>query len=108
MSQAMNMPTSQHDPYRILNLAPDASLEQIHKAYFSIVRDYDPVKQADTVQRLRSAYRQLLIQKQAGNDFLSFEEVNRNTPFQTGSSNVADIEDDLIDMEMWRLICKPQ
>ena len=45
--------------YEILGLAPDASQEEIKKAYFKMVRRYSPESDPQQFQLIRRAYEQL-------------------------------------------------
>ena len=45
--------------YEILGLAPDASQEEIKKAYFKMVRRYSPESDPQQFQIIRRAYEQL-------------------------------------------------
>jgi curved DNA-binding protein CbpA len=47
------------NPYQILNVSPDASIEEIKKAYFRLVRKYPPETEPEKFKTIRQAYEQL-------------------------------------------------
>lgn len=44
------------DPYQVLDIPRDASLEDIKKAYFAKVREYPPEREQAIFKRVRAAY----------------------------------------------------
>jgi curved DNA-binding protein CbpA len=52
-------PHSGTDPYTILGVGHTASLEEIKKAYFALVRQHPPEKDPDAFKQIRAAYEQL-------------------------------------------------
>ncbi len=48
-----------HDPYTVLGVGHTASLEEIKKAYFALVRQHPPEKDPEEFKRIRAAYEQL-------------------------------------------------
>jgi curved DNA-binding protein CbpA len=52
-------PHSGTDPYTILGVGHTASLEEIKKAYFTLVRQHPPEKDPDAFKQIRAAYEQL-------------------------------------------------
>jgi curved DNA-binding protein CbpA len=101
-------PLTQKDPYQLLGVSPDTSMEEIKKIYFSLCKEYAAEKHGEVLSKLRTAYRRIRLQRQRDNDFLNFPQANQDAQFQQGNEAVADVEDDLLDMEMWRLNCKQQ
>ena len=47
------------DPYTVLGLVRGASLREIKRAYFDLVREYPPEKRPDTFKIIRAAYEKL-------------------------------------------------
>jgi curved DNA-binding protein CbpA len=47
------------DPYAVLGLIRGASLREIKRAYFELVREYPPEEQPDTFKIIRAAYEKL-------------------------------------------------
>ena len=52
-------PHSSTDPYAVLGVGHTASLEEIKKAYFALVRQHPPEKDPDAFKQIRAAYEQL-------------------------------------------------
>jgi curved DNA-binding protein CbpA len=52
-------PHSDADPYAVLGVGHTASLEEIKKAYFALVRQHPPEKDPEEFKRIRAAYEQL-------------------------------------------------
>jgi curved DNA-binding protein CbpA len=52
-------PHSGTDPYTILGVGHTASLEEIKKAYFALVRQHPPEKDPEAFKQIRAAYEQL-------------------------------------------------
>ena len=52
-------PQSSTDPYAVLGVGHTASLEEIKKAYFALVRQHPPEKDPEEFKRIRAAYEQL-------------------------------------------------
>lgn len=52
-------PHSGTDPYTILGVGHTASLEEIKKAYFALVRQHPPENDPDAFKQIRAAYEQL-------------------------------------------------
>jgi curved DNA-binding protein CbpA len=50
---------SSADPYAVLGLARGASLAEVKKAYFALVREYPPEQQPDAFKQIRRAYERL-------------------------------------------------
>lgn len=50
---------SSNDPYAVLGLARGASLAEVKKAYFALVREYPPEQQPDAFKQIRRAYERL-------------------------------------------------
>jgi curved DNA-binding protein CbpA len=47
------------DPYAVLGLARGASLAEVKKAYFALVREYPPEQQPEAFKLIRRAYERL-------------------------------------------------
>lgn len=47
------------DPYAVLGLVRGASLREVKRAYFDLVREYPPEEQPDTFKVIRAAYEKL-------------------------------------------------
>jgi curved DNA-binding protein CbpA len=47
------------DPYAVLGLKRGASLAEVKKAYFALVREYPPEQQPDAFKQIRRAYERL-------------------------------------------------
>ncbi len=47
------------DPYAVLGLVRGASLHEIRRAYFELVRSYPPEEHAETFKTIRAAYERL-------------------------------------------------
>lgn len=47
------------DPYAVLGLVRGASLHEIRRAYFELVRTYPPEEHAETFKTIRAAYERL-------------------------------------------------
>jgi curved DNA-binding protein CbpA len=47
------------DPYAVLQVAQDATAAEIKKAYFALVRDHPPERDAENFKRIRAAYERL-------------------------------------------------
>jgi curved DNA-binding protein CbpA len=47
------------DPYAVLGLVRGASLREIKRAYFELVREYPPEEHSDTFKLIRAAYEKL-------------------------------------------------
>jgi curved DNA-binding protein CbpA len=47
------------DPYAVLGLKRGASLVEVKKAYFALVREYPPEQQPDAFKQIRRAYERL-------------------------------------------------
>ena len=47
------------DPYAVLGLARGASLPEVKKAYFALVREYPPEQQPEAFKQIRRAYERL-------------------------------------------------
>jgi curved DNA-binding protein CbpA len=47
------------DPYAVLGLVRGASLPEIRRAYFALVRDYPPEEQPEVFKTIRAAYERL-------------------------------------------------
>jgi hypothetical protein len=48
------------DPYQVLGVRPDASSEDIRRAYWEQVRAHPPEREPEVFKRIRSAYEQLM------------------------------------------------
>lgn len=48
-----------NDPYAVLGLQRGATLREIKRAYFSLVREYPPEEEPDSFKIIRAAYEQL-------------------------------------------------
>ncbi|MGQ9793530.1 MAG: J domain-containing protein [Anaerolineae bacterium] len=48
------------DPYQVLGLNPDASPEEVRRAYFQQVRAHPPERDPETFKAIRAAYEQLI------------------------------------------------
>ena len=51
--------TSREDPYVVLGLSPDANAEEVRRAYFRLVRVYNPEAHPEEFKRVRGAYETL-------------------------------------------------
>ena len=47
------------DPYAVLGLGPEASADEIKKAYFALVRAHPPERDPEGFRRIRAAYDRL-------------------------------------------------
>lgn len=47
------------DPYAVLGLVRGASLHEVRRAYFELVRSYPPEEHAETFKTIRAAYERL-------------------------------------------------
>ncbi len=48
-----------NDPYEVLGLERGATLRQIKRAYFALVREYPPEKEVEAFKTIRAAYEKL-------------------------------------------------
>lgn len=48
------------DPYAVLGVPPDASLDDVRRAYYELVRTHSPEHDPETFKRIRAAYEQLV------------------------------------------------
>ncbi len=48
-----------NDPYEVLGLKRGATLREIKRAYFTLVREYPPEKEVDAFKIIRAAYEKL-------------------------------------------------
>lgn len=48
------------DPYQVLGVPPDASPEDIRRAYWERVRAHPPERDTEAFKRIRAAYEQLM------------------------------------------------
>ena len=63
------------NPYSILNVPPDASLGEIKKAYFRLVKKHPPETDPEKFKTIRLAYEQLRTQaSRARTDFFNLKE----------------------------------
>jgi curved DNA-binding protein CbpA len=69
------------DPYAVLGLMRGASLREIKRAYFSLVREYSPEEHPDTFKIIRAAYEKLrLTDVKAETDLFLFQSPAPWTP----------------------------
>lgn len=62
------------DPYAVLGLRRGASLRQVKRAYFALVRQYPPEEQPQTFKLIRAAYEKLrTAETQAETDLFLFQ-----------------------------------
>ncbi len=67
-------PHSANDPYAVLGVGHTASLDEIKKAYFALVRQHPPEKDPEEFKRIRAAYEQLRDpQQRQQTDLLSWQ-----------------------------------
>ena len=95
----------QKDPYKILGISKESSLNDIKKAYFTLIKEYSPEKNPEAFKKIRQAYDRLRSEKRKEEtDFLLFEEGSAASDFQKGREIFYNIQDDILDIEIWRLV----
>ena len=52
-------PTPVVDPYTVLGIDPQVTLDEIKKAYFALVREHPPERDPEGFKRIRAAYEQV-------------------------------------------------
>jgi len=52
-------PTTNESPYQVLSITREASEAEIKRAYFSLVREHPPERDAEGFKRVRAAYEKL-------------------------------------------------
>ena len=107
MSEEFELLTThfQKDPYKILGLEQGASLAEIKKAYFSLIKEYSPEKNPEAFKKIRKAYELLRSQKRKQEtDFLLFEDGETESKFEKPKEIFYNLQDDIVDIELWRLI----
>ncbi len=70
-SQAGNGPAAPRDPYEILGLKPNASIEEIHVAYREAAQQYHPDKVAHLGEEFQELAQKKFVEIQEAYDFLS-------------------------------------
>ena len=59
MTQPAALPAAPIDPYGVLNIDPNATLDEIKRAYFALVREHPPERDPEGFKRIRAAYERL-------------------------------------------------
>ncbi len=59
MTQPAPLHLAPVDPYAVLGIDPQATLDEIKRAYFALVREHPPERDAEGFKRIRAAYEQL-------------------------------------------------
>ncbi len=59
MARATVTGTPSADPYAVLGVDPQATLDEIKTAYFALVRAHPPERDPEEFKRIRAAYEQL-------------------------------------------------
>jgi curved DNA-binding protein CbpA len=59
MAAAPRPPLSQADPYRVLGVLETSSLDEIKRAYFTLVRAHPPERDPEGFKSIRAAYERL-------------------------------------------------
>ena len=90
------------DPYQILEVTNDASLSEIKKSYFRLIKHHPPEKEPEKFKKIRAAYEKLknnliraetdmLLFKQPGSDFIDL-------PAQTKQFYSEITDDDILEL----------
>lgn len=103
--EEVKLQLSATDPYKILGVAADASLEEIKKSYFLLAKEYSPKVKPDLYKKIRAAYEQAKSgRKQEETSFLLFEAKENHAQFKAITGASYNIAEDILDVEIWRLI----